>query len=503
MVDYFQILCGVVVLLLALYYYFTSPYNHWKKLGIAGPRPSLLFGNLRSQALAQTSMSDTIKKMYDKYKNEPVFGIYGGRSPILVVNDLDLVKDVLIADFSLFAARGLPLYRKVDRLQEHLFHLEPEIWRPLRARLSPVFTSGKLKEMFPMMLQCGEHLEKYLDTVTEKGGPVDCREIAAKFTTDVIGTCAFGIDMNAIVDEDSEFRQMGREMFAPSLKHVIRDTTKLFFPAIYVRLGHLVQPTKVTDFFTKVVMDTMSYREKNNVVRPDFINMLLELKRNPSQLENIELTDSLLTSQAFVFFLAGFETSSSTIAHALYELALHPDMQDKLRKEIRETLDENAREGKSLTYEQVKELKYLDAVFQETLRKYPILPLIVREVNTNYTFKGTKITIPKGTKIWIPVYGIHRDPDIYTEPEVFDPERFTNNGISTRHPMSFLAFGDGPRNCIGARFAIYQSKVGLISILRNNKVEVCEKTTIPYKSDARAFLLTLKGGVMLKMSKAE
>ncbi|XP_033326750.2 putative cytochrome P450 6a14 [Megalopta genalis] len=503
MVDYFQILCGALVLLLAFYYYLTSSFNYWKKLGVAGPRPLLIFGNLKSTTLAQASMSDTTRKMYNEFKNEPVFGIYGGSAPILIVNDLDLVKDVLIGDFSLFASRGLPLFPKVDRLGEHLFNLEPEIWRPLRARLSPVFTSGKLKEMFPLVIECGQHLEKYLDTVAKKGEPVECREIAAKFTTDVIGTCAFGIDMNAIADEDSEFRRMGREIFTPSLKQVIRDTTRQFFPAIYARLGHLLQPTKVTDFFTKVVMDTMKYREEKNVVRPDFINMLLELRRNPSQLENIELTDSLLTSQAFVFFLGGFETSSSTIGHALYELALHPDIQDKLRKEIRENFEKNAREGKNLTYDQVKELKYLDAVFHETLRKHPLLPILMRQVNTNYTFKGTKITIPKDTRIWIPVYGIHNDPDIYTKPEVFDPERFTNNGISTRHPMSFLAFGDGPRNCIGARFAFYQTKVGLISILRNHKVEVCEKTTIPFKSESRAFLLSLKGGVMLKMSRVE
>ncbi|XP_076285655.1 putative cytochrome P450 6a14 [Lasioglossum baleicum] len=503
MLDYFQILCVAAVVLLAVYYYLSSMNNYWKKLGIAGPPPSLFLGNLKSSTLGQLSMSDSTRKMYNEYKQEPVFGIFAGTTPVLMVNDLDLVKDVLIGDFSLFASRGVPIFRKIESLTQHLFLLEPEIWRPLRARLSPVFTSGKLKEMFPLVIECGEHLEKYLDSVTKKGELVDCREIAAKFTTDVIGTCAFGIDMNALADEDSEFRRMGREMFTPSWQQVVRDLMRQFLPNVYQRVGHLVQPKKVTEFFTNVVTDTMKYREKHNVVRSDFINMLLELKRNPSQLENIELTDSLLTSQAFVFFLAGFETSSSTIGHALYELALNTDIQNKLRKEIRQTLEENAGEGKVLTYDQVRQMKYLDAVFRETLRKYPILPILMRQVSTDYTFKGTKITIPKDTRIWIPVYGIHHDPDIYVKPEVFDPERFIDNGISTRHPMAFLAFGDGPRNCIGARFAFYQSKVGLISILRNHKVEVCEKTTIPYKSDTRAFLLSLKGGVVLKMSKVE
>ncbi|XP_076642889.1 putative cytochrome P450 6a14 [Halictus rubicundus] len=503
MLDYFQILCAVLVLLLAVYYYLSSMNNYWTKLGIAGPKPTLLLGNLKSTTLGQLSMSDATKKIYDEYKGKQVVGIFSGTTPVLIVNDLDLIKDVLISDFSLFASRGVPIYPEVESLTQHLFSLEPEIWRPLRMRLSPVFTSGKLKDMFPLVIQCGEHLEKYLDIVIKKGEPVECRELAAKFTTDVIGTCAFGIDMNALADEESEFRRMGREIFTPSWQQILRETMKQFVPSIYKRLGHFLQPKKVTDFFTNVVTDAITYREKHNVVRSDFINMLLELKRNPNQLENIELTESLLTSQAFVFFVAGFETSSSTIGHALYELALNTDVQDKLRKEIRQTCEENAREGKVLTYDQVKQMKYLDAVFRETLRKHPILPILMRKVNTNYTFKGTKITIPKDTRIWIPIYGIHRDPDIYAKPEVFDPERFTDNGISTRHPMAFLAFGDGPRNCIGARFAFYQSKVGLISILRNHKVEVCEKTTIPYKSETRAFLLTLKGGVMLKMSKVE
>ena len=70
----------------------------------------------------------------------------------------------------------------------------------------------------------------------------------------------------------------------------------------------------------------------------------------------------------------------------------------------------------------------------------------------NYTFKGTKITIPKGTKVWVPVYGIQHDPNIYPKPEVFDPERFEDDAFASRHPMSYLPFGDGPRNCIGTFF---------------------------------------------------
>ncbi|XP_015434757.1 PREDICTED: probable cytochrome P450 6a14 [Dufourea novaeangliae] len=500
MTDCLVTLCGVSVILFLLYYYLTSNFNYWKNRGVSGPRPVPIFGNLRQMIMKNLFLGEILKQMYNEYKHEPAFGIFVRRAPILIVNDLDLIKDILIKDFSLFADRGIQLYPKVEPLCEHLFNLEEERWRLLRTRLSPVFTSGKIKEMFPLVAECGQHLEKYLEKLVSKGDPVECREIAAKYTTDVIGSCAFGIDTNSFSDEDSEFRSMGRQVFLPTTKSFIKDLCKSFFPSLYKIVGRPLQKLHVTNFFTNVVVDTMNYREQNSIIRPDFINMLMKLKKDPRNLKSIELTDELLTAQAFVFFVAGFETSSSTISHSLYELALNTDIQDKLRKEIRENF---AQHGETLTYERVKQMKYLDSVFRETLRKYPLLPILMRKVCTNYTFKGTNITIPKNTNIWIPVYGIHRDPDIYPNPEVFDPERFVEDAVSARHPMSYLPFGDGPRNCIGARFGDYQTKVGLITILRKHRVDVCEKTRIPYVPDSQSFVLTLKGGVVLKITKVE
>lgn len=85
----------------------------------------------------------------------------------------------------------------------------------------------------------------------------------------------------------------------------------------------------------------------------------------------------------------------------------------------------------------------------ETLRKYPLLSALTRQAMKDYTFKGTKLSIPKNTVVWIPVYGLQNDPNVYPKPDVFDPERFNEDIFATRHPMSYLPFGDGPRNCIG------------------------------------------------------
>ena len=85
----------------------------------------------------------------------------------------------------------------------------------------------------------------------------------------------------------------------------------------------------------------------------------------------------------------------------------------------------------------------------ETLRKYPPAAALMRKSTEKYTFSGTNVTIPKGTQVWIPIHSIQRDSKYYPDPETFDPERFNEEFVTSRHPMLHLPFGDGPRNCIG------------------------------------------------------
>ncbi|CAL1677690.1 unnamed protein product [Lasius platythorax] len=494
----FEILCGIVAVSLAVYYYFTSTFNFWKSRGIRGPQPIPGFGNFKDVILMKKSVTDFLVEIYNNYKDESIVGIFTTRTPVLVIKDADLIKNILIKDFTKFADRGFPFHKKLDPLSQHLFALEPKRWRPLRTRLSPVFTSGRLKEMFSLISQCADQFEQYIEKLTSKNEPIECRELTAKYTTDVIGTCAFGIEMNALSDEDSEFRRMGRLIFLPTWGNVLRARCKQFLPWFCGILSYILPKTEVNKFFTRVVIETIDYRNANNIVRHDFIDTLRELKKHPEKLGDIELTDTLIAAQAFVFFAAGFETSSTTISNGLYELAINQEVQDKLREEINE---EYIRHNGNFTYENIKKMNYLDKVFKETLRKYPPVPLLTRKTMSSYTFDGTKVNIPKDQDVWIPIYAIQRDPDIYPKPDVFDPERFTDEVVQTRHPMFYLPFGDGPRNCIGARFAVHQTKIGLIKILRNYKVETCEKTQIPYINHPKTFILTPSGGIYLKMIK--
>ncbi|KAF2891263.1 hypothetical protein ILUMI_14910, partial [Ignelater luminosus] len=117
------------------------------------------------------------------------------------------------------------------------------------------------------------------------------------------------------------------------------------------------------------------------------------------------------------------------------------------------------------THRELQEMKYLEAIIKETLRIYPSVPFYSRNVHENMEYEG--IILPKNATLQVFVYGLHRNPDVFPDPERFDPERFTQENQRNRHPYAYLPFSAGPRNCIGQKFAMLEMKSLLSKILRN------------------------------------
>lgn len=111
------------------------------------------------------------------------------------------------------------------------------------------------------------------------------------------------------------------------------------------------------------------------------------------------------------------------------------------------------------------------------------------------------MVLEKGTQVFIPVLGIHHDPEIYPDPEKFDPERFSPEAIRARHPYAFLAFGEGPRNCIGMRFGMMQTKIGIICTLLNYNLSPCAKTKYPIEYVKSTGLLSPAGDCWLQVER--
>ncbi len=147
------------------------------------------------------------------------------------------------------------------------------------------------------------------------------------------------------------------------------------------------------------------------------------------------------------FSQAGFETSSNTLSTLTYNLATHPEVQERIRQELENLLKDSSSD--SIDTDLVSNMTYLDAAITENMRMYPPVTKINRECLEDAKVGG--MLIRKGTLVQIPIWAMQRDPIVYPDPEKFQPERFLGEGVKQDGGLRFMAFGGGPRKCIGMR----------------------------------------------------
>ncbi|XP_026741446.1 cytochrome P450 6B6-like [Trichoplusia ni] len=503
------VLAILVILVAALYKYGTRNHNYWKVRGVKHEQPLPIFGTDARRYLLQRSIAQMSAETYWKYPNERFVGYYRGSIPELVIRDPDLVKQIITTDFSYFYSRGLsPAHKVIEPLLRNLFFADGDLWRLLRQRMTPAFTSGKLKAMFPLIVERAERLQTRALAAAAAGRPLDARDLMARYTTDFIGACGFGLDADSLNDEDSEFRKLGKKIFDITLKRTIVVFFKTIFPDVFKNMKFLGQDLE--DDIVALVKQIQKQRNFKPSGRNDFIDFLMEWQQrgkivvesleqtnpdgSPKPVE-LEMDDVLVAAQAFIFFAAGFETSSSATSFTLHQLAYHPEVQKKAQDDIDRVLKKH---NNRLSYEAIKEMTYLDWVLQEGMRIFPSSGMLLRQCVRPYTIPGTDITIDKGVKINIPLVALHNDPQYFDNPKEFRPERFSPEEVGKRHKFVYLPFGDGPRSCIGGRLGQMQSLAGLAAVLAKFTLSPAENTLRELVSDPKSSIVqNIIGGIPL------
>lgn len=207
--DVFTYFIAIVIVLVT--YLFYRKFTYWQRRGIKYLKPSVPFGHFGPIFMQQMSFGQLFDKLYNK-TTEPVIGIYAAIRPLLMIRDPQLIHSVLVKDFQYFHDRGLYIDEKNDPMSANLVSLSGEKWKTLRAKLTPTFTSGKLKAMFSTLVDCGDSLSEYLNTAT--GKTIEIHELLGQYTTTVIASVAFGIDIDCIQEPNNEFRRIGRKVRA-------------------------------------------------------------------------------------------------------------------------------------------------------------------------------------------------------------------------------------------------------------------------------------------------
>lgn len=357
-----MILLSTIGLAIVYFYVkFQISYRFWKERNVPSLPPKFPMGNVQDSIFEKKHFAFISQDLYKKLQNHAseYAGIYLFNKPSLVVMTPEFAKIVLVRDFQYFVDRGVYYNKKNDPLSANLFFIEGDEWRNLRAKVSPTFTSGKMKTMFHMILHVGDELVKHMNSIisTDAEGAINVREYLARFTTDVIGTCAFGLDCNSIVNPKSEFREMGKKMFNFTKLQSLKLFLSMLMRDQARALGVQFNTNEVIGFVMQLVQKTIRHRKDNNVQRNDFMQLMINLHKENDADENVNgLTLEEIAAQSFVFFFAGFETSSTTMTYALYELALNQDIQEQLRIEV------SFGDEKKFSYEGIIGMRYLDQV---------------------------------------------------------------------------------------------------------------------------------------------
>ncbi|XP_078033850.1 cytochrome P450 6k1-like [Augochlora pura] len=496
---------GIIIcasLIVAAYMYATRKFKYWAKKGIMEIPPTPFLGNFSDCLLFKKSPAEFMKDLYDQSKGLPYMGFYVVDKPFFLIRDPEIIKHVLVKDFPVFVDRHISPNEK-DRLgYVNVFLMKGPGWKFIRSKLSPLFTSGRLKKLFELMLQVTDDFDRFLENLNlEKGKILEMKDLCANVTTDMISSSSFGLRVNAVNDPNAPFRVEGRKIFKPTILRGIEFLIIFFVPSLTGITGAKFFGQETTAFFRSVFWEVINERIKSGEKRHDLIDLLIELKQKyeaDGDLGGFQFSGDDLLAQAAGFFTAGFETSSSTMSFTLYEVAVNMEIQKTLRKEILDALEKS--NGK-ITYDMVMTLPYLDMVVSETLRKYPPLAFLDRVAGSDYKVPNSDLVLEKGTPVYLSMLGLHTDPEYFPDPQKYDPTRFSEENKKNLVPFTYFPFGDGPRICIGMRLGLMQSKLGLVALLSKYEVLPCESTPIPLVLDTRGFATTSLGGMPLLVRK--
>ena len=478
---------ALVLLCISLYvYYMSNTHGTFRKLGIPGPKPWPVIGN--SIFAFKKGMFNTVVAGYRRFQYMGgMYGTYEGRTPVLTVTDLDMLREIMIKQFNNFPNRRKYATMDQPMVDKIMFNLEDDEWKQHRALLKPTLNSARLRASYPrvekMLRSMLEVMEKNAKT---QGGQLDISLPIGCFCMDVIAGIGFDVDCNSIGNPNNDFLVKARNFLNIFGERTF--TFALFVPAFVKTIldwfGIMIMTKKDVLFFREFTRRAIEVRRSEPDTqrgRDDFFQFMIDnsVVRDEKKPGNTGPSSKLLTLEelygsSLTYFLAGYDTSAKGFFFAMYNLAMHPECLKKAQQEVDDVLH-----GDFPNPDNVQDLKYIDMCIKESNRLLPLGPYVERRCSQDIRVLGRHI--PAGMNIRVPIAGIHRDPNIYPDPERYDPERFSPESSKDRHPMAFLPFGAGPRGCFGQPLAMLLMRAGMAAMLQRFRLTPCGKSEYPIR----------------------
>ncbi|KAJ8721675.1 hypothetical protein PYW07_002450 [Mythimna separata] len=376
----------------------------------------------------------------------------------------------LILSTTAYNQKDLPYTFLQGWLGEGLLVSNGDKWHQRRKMLTPAFHLKILNKYFSVLC---EHTQELLVTIENElnKGKIDVVPLISKATLLIMCETALGAKPHEIPSINSYIQSI-HKIGECVVKRLIKPWFLVDF--IYglsftARQERAVLPDLHN--FTKNIIErrrrkrnrnTATGIQENNVneVKATMLDILLDEEAKGT------INDKGIREEVDTFLFEGHDTTATALAFMMMRIANEPDIQDSICEELQDIFGDSQR---SPTIEDLSKMKYLECCIKESLRLYPSVPFLSRYLTKEVVIAG--YTIPKNTYVDLHVFDIHRDPEVYPEPEKFRPERFLPENTAGRNPYSYIPFSAGPRNCIGQKFATMMIKTLMSGILRKYRLE--------------------------------
>ena len=458
------IIGGSSALFLFAYLYFKKKYTFWTKRGVYQIEPTFPVGSL-PEIFTRTKANMDIFLDHAKQAGDlPYYGIYFFGGPILILKDPELIRQVTVKDFDYFVDRNSAKFAKMldgttksDQIwNKQISSVTGETWKNLRSTFTPIFTASKMKAMMVFLQESCQKLMDSMDKYAKNGQSFEAKDCLGRYSMDTIASCAFGVDAQSFSTSDSKFVTYAKNIFQQDFGQMMKLMTCMFVPFGKKILNTLGKSTffkdMETEFFYEVLLESLKQRRQSKTRRNDLVDLMLdaikgdldqEVEQNEDDQFDIdaqlkhdaskkhEFDELSIVATAISLLVAGYDTTSTTLAYCCYQLAKNPDIQDRLRNEIENQTND---QEDLITYDQVQTMTYLDQIISEVLRLHNPASNLQRSANKDYQIPNTDLVIPEGTGVWINGVAVHMNPKYYENPKSFNPEHFSKEAKAKRHP---------------------------------------------------------------------
>ncbi|NP_001165985.1 cytochrome P450 4AB4 precursor [Nasonia vitripennis] len=487
----------LLLLLAACIFHYYTRCGRVAKLteNIPGVRAWPIVGSLPGLMKSQDELWPIFRKMSNDYY--PTYKFWTTHEVVINIRHPDDIEILLSSVQHLEKSTAYKLLH--PWLKTGLLTSAGNKWQARRKILTPAFHFNVLKKYMDIIVENSERMVRSLKTKASDGPIIDLLQFSTNYTLNVICETAMGTSLHGMEEFQEKYRNAIHKMGDVLIYRIARPWFRKESTFKWTQKGQeQTAALKVLHGFSeKIISERKEYHDQTkynylNQFMTDEVNdeedneiygirkkRLAMLDLLISLFRNGQIDDEGIQEEVDTFIFEGHDTAAMGLSFALLLLAEHTDSQSRARDEVKEMFNKS---GGKMGYSEIQQLQYLEMCIKESLRLYPSVPFISRQLKKDLQLKH--YLIPSGAIMHVHIYDLHRDANFWPEPEKYDPERFSPDSIRNRHPFSYIPFSAGPRNCIGQRFAMMELKASIAHLLHHFILEPIDYAhEVPIRSD--------------------